>query len=155
MSLVPEIERVDKQYSSGTAVAGSTWITFFGSGTALDATDQLTRNAHLYGLRSWDKAAVWKDSAGNAINKIKFGSVDPVNTSALLTNDIPSSPLVIDYDGNDKNDRIYVGNRYGNFFRIKNIFFNAKIKARCKARHREKHNQKASLRDFAPLRLDF
>ncbi len=118
---VPVIARVDKKYNAGNAEDGSTWVTFLGSGTAVDPTHQVNRNAHIYALNAWDKTTIWEDDGGNPITRVKFGNIDPNNPTALLANDIPSSPLVIDSDDDDKRDRIYVGNRYGSLFRIKNI----------------------------------
>jgi hypothetical protein len=63
----PSINRV--------AVAGSAtetaWGVFFGSGYS--ATQQNSKEAYMYGILAHDAGDLWKDSQGNATNRIKMG----------------------------------------------------------------------------------
>ncbi|WP_041277760.1 pilus assembly protein [Desulfotalea psychrophila] len=112
---LPEIERV-----ADDAVANkASWLTFFGSGRAVKADEQASKQAYLFAVNSWTGASVW--GGDNNTNKIKIGTADPADDSQLLKNDIPSSPLVVDVDDDNKADRVYLGNLYGEIFRIADI----------------------------------
>ncbi len=109
----PTITRI----TNGT---GSVWITLFGSGKEEIDLLQADKEAYLFAVNSWDKSKVWKDSAGILENKVKL-------SPTTLKNDSPAPPLAIasrtealDYI----TDRIYLGNQYGNMYRVKNVGFN-------------------------------
>lgn len=103
------------------AVSGGTgWATYFGSGAATTDLLQTNKEAYLFAVNSWDMGKVWLDENDISIYKIKLAS-------GTLKNDQPSPPLVIDTQGDDYiSDRIYVGNLYGDMYRVKNIGFEEK-----------------------------
>jgi hypothetical protein len=107
----PTVSRV----KNGT---GAGWATLISSGKV--ETNQANKEAYLFALNSWDKSKVWKDSAGVLVSKVKL-------SSSTLKNDCPAPPLAIesrtvalDYI----TDRIYLGNQYGNMYRVRNVGFN-------------------------------
>jgi type IV pilus assembly protein PilY1 len=107
----PSIARVE-DVTNGTG-----WATYFGSGLAETDLLQANKEAYIFAINSWDKTTVWIDGSSNPIYKIKLDS-------GTLKNDLPSPPLVIDTQDDDyEADRIYLGNLYGNMYRIKNIGF--------------------------------
>lgn len=108
----PEIDRVVE--SGSTTTATSTWIVLLGSGERENAVDQLNQKAYLYGFSAIDKSAVWLDASHNAILKIQLAPSD-------LFDDIPASPVSLDINDDNLADRVYMGNMYGNMYRVANI----------------------------------
>ncbi len=107
----PSIARV----TSGVVSSG--WATFFGSGVAATELDQDEKEAYLFAVNSWDKSTVWIDASSNPVYKMKLAA-------GTLKNDVPSPPRVIDTQNDDYlSDRIYIGNLYGNMYRIKDFGF--------------------------------
>lgn len=93
------------------------WATYFGSGAAVNELQQVDKEAYLFAVDSWDKGPVWVDATDTGMFKIKL-------SATTLKNDVPSPPLLVDaYSGDHLDDRIYLGNLYGDFYRIKNIGF--------------------------------
>lgn len=110
----PSIRRV----KDDSIVNGTGWVTFFGSGKAETDTAQNSKEAYVFAVDSYDKSQVWKETAPSTT---RFYGVK-LSSSPTLLNDIPSTPLVMDaLDEDNLADRIYVGNRYGNMYRIKDI----------------------------------
>lgn len=105
----PIIERVyDATYNN-------VWVTFFGSGAAETDLLQADKEAYVFAVNSWDKSKIWIDDTDTEIYKIKLAS-------GTLKNDIPSPPLGVDSQYEDYlTDRLYLGNLYGNLYRLKNI----------------------------------
>ncbi len=100
--------------------AGTGWATFFGSGPAETDLLQADKEAYIFAVNSYDKTAVWLDASDVSTYKVKL-------TSATLKDDVPSPPRIIDTHGDDYiSDRIYVGNLYGDLYRIKDIGFGEK-----------------------------
>lgn len=100
---------------------GSGWATFFGSGVAATDLLQIDKEAYLFAVNSWDKTEVWIDDASPPLPtyKVKLAS-------GTLKNDQPAPPLVIDTQDDNLSDRIYLGNLYGNMYRLKDIGFGEK-----------------------------
>lgn len=97
--------------------AGTGWVTFFGSGAAVNELQQADKEAYVFAVDSWDKSKVWYNASSALVYSIKL-------VSGVMKNDIPSPPLVIDTHNDDYiSDRIYVGNMYGNMYRIMDIGF--------------------------------
>ena len=106
----PTTVRVKEAFLDATG-----WATYFGSGQAATELLQADKEAYLFALASYDKGKVWVDSSNNPIYRMKL-------TSATLKNDQPSPPIAIDtQDDDDIYDRIYLGNLYGDFYRVKDI----------------------------------
>lgn len=93
---------------------GKIWGTFMGSGYS--TSNQLTKEAYLFGIDAYDASPLWKTSANVATNRIKMAA-------ATLENDALSELLVVDkdYDSNFAADFIYAGNLYGDLYRVGNI----------------------------------
>lgn len=97
--------------------SGFGWATFFGSGKEEVDLLQADKEAYLFAVNSWDKSRVWKDSTDASVYKVKL-------SSTTLKNDFPAPPLVIESRVQDYvADRIYLGNQYGNMYRVKNLGF--------------------------------
>lgn len=117
---LPQTMRVEKYTGSGATwtLDGSSWVTYIGSGPEETDSLQSNKESYLYAMRSWDKAMVWRTASTSSIAdtyKVKL------ETGTLL-NDIPSAPLIINVEeDDDMNDRIYLGNRYGDMFKVSNI----------------------------------
>ncbi len=112
----PSIARVRDTDTNGT---GSGWATYFGSGRAVNELQQANKEAYLFAVNSWDKTTVWTDGAAtpNPIYRIKL-------VSGTQLNDEPAPPLVIDTQNDDYlADRIYLGNMYGDMYRVHDIGF--------------------------------
>ncbi len=100
--------------------AGTGWATYFGSGEEEIDINQPEKEAYLFAVNSWDKSKVWKDSAGVDTYKIKL-------SSTTLKNDYPAPPLVVESRIADyMADRIYLGNLFGNMYRVRDIGFGEK-----------------------------
>lgn len=111
----PSIARVRDAATSGAAG----WATYFGSGRAVNEVQQQSKEAYLFAVNSWDKSRVWTDGATTPVPVYKVKLV-----SGTLLNDEPAPPLVIDTQNDDyQADRIYLGNLYGNMYRVKDIGF--------------------------------
>lgn len=107
---LPTIARIKNETEFG-------WATFFGSGKEEVDLMQAEKEAYLFAVDSWDKDRIWKDNTDNTVYKVKL-------SSTTLKNDYPAPPLVIDSRLADYvADRIYLGNQYGNMYRVKNIGF--------------------------------
>ncbi|WP_321493168.1 PilC/PilY family type IV pilus protein [uncultured Desulfobacter sp.] len=107
---------VTARVSNGTSSTG--WATFFGSGETEVTADQSNKEAYLFAVGSYDKSSVWVDTNGNDTYKVKL-------SSATLLDDKTSSPLVVDTHHDDYiYDNIYLGNLYGNLYRVSEIGFN-------------------------------
>lgn len=103
----PIIERVSDP-------AGTGWVTVFGSGSAETEILQTEKEAYLFAVNSWDKGKVWMDDTGY-VYKIKLAA-------GTLKNDRPSPPLAVDTQSDGYlADRIYIGNLYGNMYRVRDI----------------------------------
>jgi type IV pilus assembly protein PilY1 len=97
--------------------AGAGWATVFGSGAAVDPLLQADKEAYLFAVNSYDMSPVWVDGSLAPTYKIKL-------VNGVQKDDIPSPPLVVDTHNDDYiADRIYVGNLYGNMYRVKDIGF--------------------------------
>ncbi|WP_022668517.1 PilC/PilY family type IV pilus protein [Desulfospira joergensenii] len=110
---------IDRVYSDPK---GTGWATYFGSGyrSSDDPLLQSDKESYLFAVNSWDKSQVWLDASDTPIYKIKLHPT-------TLKNDVPGPPLVIDTQDDDYlSDRIYMGNLYGNMYRVKEIGFNQK-----------------------------
>ncbi|MCG8550277.1 MAG: hypothetical protein MI799_07740 [Desulfobacterales bacterium] len=101
------------------ANASSTdWVTFFGSGEAESTAAQSNKEAYLFAVKSYNESSVWMDTDGNDVYKVKL-------SSTTLLDDATSSPLVVDTHNDDYiYDNIYIGNLYGNLYRVSEIGFN-------------------------------
>ncbi len=116
----PQTTRVNTEKYSGSAwglsSTESSWVTYFSSGPAVDAANQGTKKAYLYALRAWDKAQIWRSNTSTTVaDTYKVKLTDTANN-------IPATPTAINVEYNDqKNDHIYLGDRYGDMFRVKNI----------------------------------
>lgn len=94
------------------------WATFFASGKMATDMDQENKEAYLFAVNSWDKSHIWKDGTG--IYKVKL-------SSDTLKNDYATAPLLVEkLDEEYVFDRIYLGNQYGNMYRVNNIGFGEK-----------------------------
>ncbi len=92
------------------------WATFFGSGSLETPLKQNNKEAYLFAVNSWDKNPIWKDNSTPPVDTYKI-KLHPTE----LLNDVPASPLLIDHNDDNKMDRVYLGNLYGNMYRVKNI----------------------------------
>jgi len=112
---LPTIARV------ATTSAGATdWATYFGSGRALNEIDQIDKEAYLFAVKSWDKSSLWLDASAASTYHVKLSATE-------LKNDVPSPPLVVDTQGDGYiADRVYLGNLYGDMYRINDIGFGDK-----------------------------
>ncbi|NDY71793.1 hypothetical protein DO021_01410 [Desulfobacter hydrogenophilus] len=107
---------VTARVSNGTPSTG--WVTFFGSGEAESTSDQSNKEAYLFAVKSYNESSVWVDTDGNDIYKVKL-------SPTTLLDDKTSSPLVVDTHNDDYiYDNIYIGNLYGNLYRVSGIGFN-------------------------------
>ncbi len=111
----PSIARVRDAATGGVA----DWATYFGSGPEANSQLQTTKEAYLFAVNSWDKSKVWNDGSATPV---------PVYNVKLATgtlqNDEPAPPLVIDTQNDDyMADRVYLGNLYGDMYRVKDIGF--------------------------------
>ncbi|WDP90960.1 MAG: VWA domain-containing protein [Desulfobacter sp.] len=98
-----------------TSSGGSGWATLFGSGNALTDPAQADKEAYLFAVDAWNMNKVWLDAGGNKTSRLKL-------SAATLKNDSAGIPLAMDTHNNDYiSDRVYVGNQYGNLYRIKDI----------------------------------
>jgi hypothetical protein len=96
----------------------SSWITFFGSGSASTTLLQSEKQSYIFAINSWDASPVWEDLAGNDVASVKLSATE-------LKNDKPASPIVVDLFNDDYlYDAIYAGNLYGNMYRVSNIGVN-------------------------------
>jgi hypothetical protein len=99
---------------------GTGWATYFGSGEEEIDINQPDKEAYLFAVNSWDKSKVWKDAANVDTYKIKL-------SSTTLKNDYPAPPLVVESRIADyMADRIYLGNLFGNMYRVRDIGFGEK-----------------------------
>ncbi|PIE62827.1 MAG: hypothetical protein CSA25_03340 [Desulfobacter postgatei] len=106
---------VTARVSNGTV--STVWATFFGSGEAESTSDQPDKEAYLFAVKSYDASSVWVDADGKGVYKVKLSSTP-------LLDDKTSSPLVVDTHNDDYiYDNIYIGNLYGNLYRVSEIGF--------------------------------
>ncbi|PIE60927.1 MAG: hypothetical protein CSA29_05995, partial [Desulfobacterales bacterium] len=91
------------------------WVTFFGSGELEKTAEQANKEAYLFAVKSYDGSNAWVDSDGKGVNKVKLSSTP-------LIDDKTSSPLVVETHNDDYIfDKIYIGNLYGNLYRVSQI----------------------------------
>lgn len=95
------------------------WATFFGSGKEESDISQDNKEAYIFAVNSFNKGRIWKD--GKDVAKKPVYSIKLSDT--ILTNDIPAPPLLVETQTSDIVDRIYLGNSYGNMYRVQNIGF--------------------------------
>lgn len=88
------------------------WGVFIGSGYS--DTDQSTKEAYLFGFNVRDQSALWEDSSGTSIKKLKI-------SSSTLLNDALATPLLADIGDTNLGDHLYTGNLYGTMFRVSNL----------------------------------
>ena len=87
------------------------WVTFFGSGQLEDSDDQKKKEAYLFAMKSYDGSSIWSDINGPSF-KLKL-------SSTTLKNDATSTPLLVDFEGDDYiYEKLYIGNLYGNLYRV-------------------------------------
>ncbi|MGV1100104.1 PilC/PilY family type IV pilus protein [Thiovibrio sp. JS02] len=107
----PEVYRVGVKAS----LTDTVWAAFWGSGYSEDSLLQPAKEAYLYGVEANDASVpLWEDASGNPINRIKI-------SSASLPDDALSGAMVAELDDDYKGDRLYVGNLYGNLYRVTDI----------------------------------
>jgi len=107
---------VTARVANGSSSTG--WVTFFGSGEAETTAAQSAKEAYLFAVKSNDASSVWVDPGGNDVYKVKLSSVP-------LPDDKTSPPIVVDTHNDDYiYDHIYLGNLYGNLYRVSDIGFN-------------------------------
>ncbi|TKB09379.1 hypothetical protein [Desulforhopalus sp. IMCC35007] len=100
------------------ATSESSWVTFFGSGSASTTLLQSEKQAYIFAINSWDASPVWEDLAENDVASVKLSATE-------LKNDKPASPIVVDIFNDDYlYDALYAGNLYGNMYRVSNIGVN-------------------------------
>lgn len=114
------IERAG-DFSSGAVTPAEnqpkTWAVYFGSGYDDNPINQATsKEAYVYGIDAWNKSSLWVDASNNPINRIKL-------SSSTLVDDATSGVLVMDKDRtiNYAVDHLYVGNLYGDLYRVTDI----------------------------------
>lgn len=113
---IPEIERVGVFDNAGNET-GSDWVAFFGSGPEQNDILQETKDAYLFAVGAYDKGKVWKSDAIDTAN-----TTYKVKLPADASDNVPASPVTIDVAGDDhKVDHIYLGDLYGNMFRVHDI----------------------------------
>jgi type IV pilus assembly protein PilY1 len=106
---------VTARVSNSTSTA---WVTFFGSGEAESTAAQSNKEAYLFAVNSYNESSVWVDTNGNDAYKVKL-------SATTLLDDATSSPLVVDTHNDDYiYDNIYIGNLYGNLYRVSEIGVN-------------------------------
>ena len=93
------------------------WATFFGSGKEESDISQSTKEAYIFAVNSFNKDQIWKDKDGVLpVYKIKL-------STTALPNDIPAPLLLVETKTKYVADRMYLGNSYGNMYRVQNIGF--------------------------------
>jgi len=111
----PEIARVARVGLSGVQ-EGSRWAAFFSSGEQEEARRRIGQEAYLFAVDAWDGSALWLNSAGEASYKVKLAA-----NAVERPGDIAGDPAVVDLDDDQLDDLLYLGNAYGNLFRVAGI----------------------------------
>jgi Tfp pilus tip-associated adhesin PilY1 len=99
----PSIDRV-LDNAGGTA-----WGVFMSSGYKEALADQANKEAYVYGVEAHTMDPLWATG-----NRLKLDTL-------TLLNDVASPALIADLEGDFKGDFMYVGNQYGNMYRIEDI----------------------------------